>query len=122
MEQWGSAAALRLFIFLQIQAIAAFVLVLAVYLAASNTHVFPRVVDVIAMVVALGALAGEALSDAQLWKFRKTAAAKTVSAKPGCGVIPAIPTIFLNGFSGAVFRCWPFRGRPCHGYLSSHRR
>lgn len=97
-EAMGSAAALRLFIFLQIQAIAAFVLVLAVYLAASNTHVFPRMVDVIAMVVALGALAGEALSDAQLWKFSKTAAAKTVSAKPGCGVIPAIPTIFRMAF------------------------
>ena len=96
MEQWGSAAALRLFIFLQIQAIAAFVLVLAVYLAASNTHGFPRIVDVIAMVLALGALAGEALSDAQLSKFRKTAAAKNSVCETGLWRYSRHPNYFFE--------------------------
>ncbi|WP_313611241.1 DUF1295 domain-containing protein, partial [Rhizobium sp.] len=71
---WGSNASLRLFGFLQIQAIAAFVLVLAVYLAASNPQAFPRFTDLIALFVAAGALVGEAISDAQLSRFRKTPA------------------------------------------------
>ncbi len=41
IEDWGDRAATRLFVFLQIQAIVAFVLVLAVHLAAGNDAAFP---------------------------------------------------------------------------------
>lgn len=96
IEQWGSAASLRLFIFLQIQAIAAFVLVLAVYLAASNGQGFPRVIDVFATMVALTALAGEALSDAQLSKFRKTPEAKTGVCETGLWRYSRHPNYFFE--------------------------
>ncbi|WP_026283217.1 DUF1295 domain-containing protein, partial [Rhizobium sp. 2MFCol3.1] len=45
IEDWGDRAAWRLFLFLQIQALAAFVLVLAVYLAAANDRPFPGAID-----------------------------------------------------------------------------
>ncbi|AVH42709.1 DUF1295 domain-containing protein [Agrobacterium tumefaciens] len=112
IEQWGSAAALRLFLFLQIQAIAAFVLVLAVYLAASNTHVFPRMVDVIAMVVALGALAGEALSDAQLSQFRKTAAAKNSVCETGLWRYSRHPNYFFEWLFWCGFPLLAIQGQP----------
>lgn len=115
MEQWGETGPRRLFFFLQIQAVAAFVLVLAVYLAASNDQIFPRTIDILATMVALVALAGEALSDAQLSKFRKTPKRKPVYVKPVSGVIHAIPIISSNGFSGAACRCWPSRRTACPG-------
>ncbi len=96
IRQWGSAAPLRLFIFLQIQAIAAFVLVLAVYLAAGNGQSFPRLIDIFATAVAFAALAGEALSDAQLSKFRKTPEAKTGVCETGLWRYSRHPNYFFE--------------------------
>lgn len=96
IEKWGSAASFRLFIFLQIQAVAAFVLVLAVYLAADNGQVFPRVIDLLATMIAVAALAGEALSDAQLSKFRKTPEAKTGVCETGLWRYSRHPNYFFE--------------------------
>lgn len=96
IEKWGRAASLRLFIFLQIQAVAAFVLVLAVYLAAGNAQGFPRALDLLATMVALVALAGEALSDAQLSKFRKTPEAKTGVCETGLWRYSRHPNYFFE--------------------------
>lgn len=70
---WGDAFAARLFVFLQIQAAAGFVLVLAVGLAASAPAPFPNAIDAVATLVVLTGIAGEALADAQLRRFRRTA-------------------------------------------------
>ena len=96
MEQWGETGPRRLFFFLQIQAVAAFVLVLAVYLAASNDRIFPRTIDLLATMVALVALAGEALSDAQLSKFRKTPEAKTGICETGLWRYSRHPNYFFE--------------------------
>ncbi|EGP56641.1 hypothetical protein Agau_C200566 [Agrobacterium tumefaciens F2] len=96
IEQWGSNASLRLFGFLQIQAIAAFVLVLAVYLAASNPQAFPRFTDLVALFVAAGALVGEAISDAQLSRFRKTPAAKNGVCEMGLWRYSRHPNYFFE--------------------------
>jgi steroid 5-alpha reductase family enzyme len=71
---WARTFALRLFLFLQVQALAGFVLVVAVYLATSNPAPFPNVVDGVATLLVLGAVLGEAIADAQLVRFRRTAA------------------------------------------------
>src|SRR5690606_29994509 len=95
MEQWGDAAASRLFWFLQIQAAAAYVLVLAVYLAAHNQTAFPRPVDFIALGLAVIALGGEALADAQLASFRKTHEAKTGVCETGLWRYSRHPNYFF---------------------------
>lgn len=72
-RQWGDAFAPRLFLFLQIQAAAGFVLAAAVHLAASVPAPFPTPIDVLAALVVGGAILGEATADAQLRRFRRTA-------------------------------------------------
>jgi steroid 5-alpha reductase family enzyme len=68
-RQWGAEAARRMFWFLQTQALAGFVLVAAVRLAAVNPAPFPRLADFLAATILLIAVAGEALADAQLERF-----------------------------------------------------
>lgn len=72
-RQWGGAFRSRLFLFLQIQAAAGFVLAFALHLAASAPGPFPGPFDVAATLVVLVGIAGEALADAQLRRFRRTA-------------------------------------------------
>lgn len=72
MKQWGKKAALNLFIFLEIQAACALVLVVAVRLAASNPAPFPAITDYAGIVLLLIAVVGEAIADAQLRAFGRT--------------------------------------------------
>jgi steroid 5-alpha reductase family enzyme len=71
MEDWGSSAPLRLFGFLQIQALAGAALALAVALAAHAPSASFRVTDALAVVIFVVALAGEAVSDAELARFKR---------------------------------------------------
>ncbi|WP_183864314.1 DUF1295 domain-containing protein [Rhizobium sp. BK399] len=105
MEEWGGRAAWRLFVFLQIQAVVAFVLVLAVYLAALNDAPFPRLIDGLWLLVAALSLAGEAFSDLQLARFRKTPQAKTEICETGFWRYSRHPNYF---FEWLFWCCWPF--------------
>ncbi|TPW33266.1 DUF1295 domain-containing protein [Martelella alba] len=71
LQGWGTAAAVRLWWFLQIQAVASFILLLSIYAAASNTARFPGFWDGLAIIVALVAISGEGVADFQLQMFRK---------------------------------------------------
>jgi steroid 5-alpha reductase family enzyme len=104
IEEWGDSSALRLFLFLQIQAVAAFVLVLAVYLAASNSAPFPRLIDALSLMVAVVAIAGEAISDRQLARFRKSPEAKTDICENGLWRYSRHPNYF---FEWLFWCCWP---------------
>lgn len=104
IEEWGTGAAFRLWLFLQVQAVAAFVLVLAVYLAAATAEPFPRLIDLLAIGVAIIAIAGEAISDRQLASFRKTPAAKTGVMEDGLWRYSRHPNYFFEW----LFWCaWP---------------
>lgn len=70
--EWGADFPRRLFWFLQIQAACAFLLSLAVYLAARNPAPWPATTDVVGAAIILVAIAGESWSDATLTRFRKT--------------------------------------------------
>lgn len=96
IEEWGPAAALRLFLFLQIQAVCAFVLVLAVYIAASGTDPFPQLADLIGAMIAVVALVGESVSDHQLQQFRKTPEAKTSVMERGLWAYSRHPNYFFE--------------------------
>jgi steroid 5-alpha reductase family enzyme len=69
-KEWGKSAGLRLFIFLQIQAVAAFALVLAAMVAAHHPSPNWRIGDGFGLALFLIAVAGEALADRQLARFR----------------------------------------------------
>jgi steroid 5-alpha reductase family enzyme len=104
IEDWGDSAAWRLFLFLQVHALAAFVLVLAVYLAATNDVPFPRTIDGLAILFAVIALCGEALSDTQLARFRRTPEAKTEVCEIGLWRYSRHPNYFFEW----LFWCsWP---------------
>ncbi len=75
-------------------ALVAFILVLAVYLAAANNVAFPRTIDGLAIAVALVALGGEAVADAQRARFRKTRRRKHLSVRSAYGAIPVTRTAF----------------------------
>nr|WP_316654714.1 DUF1295 domain-containing protein [uncultured Gellertiella sp.] len=96
IRDWGLSAAWRLFLFLQVQALAAFVLVLAVYPAASARGLFPGLLDVAGVALAILALAGEALSDHQLSAFRRTADARTTVMEKGLWAWSRHPNYFFE--------------------------
>ncbi|NKM59378.1 DUF1295 domain-containing protein [Rhizobium anhuiense] len=104
IAEWGDSDAWRLFLFLQIQALAAFVLVLAVYLAANNGMAFPGFADGIAALIAAVALVGEAIADVQLSRFRKTPQAKTEVYEAGLWRYSRHPNYF---FEWLFWCCWP---------------
>lgn len=70
MEQWGAAAPRRLFWFAQSQAAVSLLLTAAILAAACNPTSFPGVGDVLALAVFITGLAGEAVADAQLRRFK----------------------------------------------------
>ncbi|WP_284700774.1 DUF1295 domain-containing protein [Robbsia betulipollinis] len=70
-EEWGARYASRLFLFLQVQALAGVPLLLAVVVAAGRPGPFGDVQDGLALAVCLVAVAGEALSDRALRRFAR---------------------------------------------------
>lgn len=69
-REWGAAAPRRMFGFLQAQALAATPLVFAVFLAAHVPEPELRLQDGLGVVIALAAIAGEAIADQQLRRFK----------------------------------------------------
>lgn len=69
-REWGATFQYRLFLFLQIQALAAALLSLSMMLAAHDPAPFPRLPDIAGIVVLVIAVAGEAIADSQLRRFR----------------------------------------------------
>lgn len=77
-EEWGAAAPRRMFAFLQAQALASIPLAFAVFLAAHVSDAALRMQDYAGSAIALVAIAGEAVADEQLRRF------KTDPANAGC--------------------------------------
>jgi steroid 5-alpha reductase family enzyme len=68
-QQWGDHARLRMFLFLQNQALGSLPLALSVWLAAHNPAPIFRLQDAVALTILAIAILGEALADRQLRKF-----------------------------------------------------
>ncbi len=115
IKEWGDRASFRLFYFLQIQAVAAFILVLAVYCAASNPAEYPQVGDLLALAVAAVAVIGEMVADVQLSRFRKTPEAKREICQRGLWAYSRHPNYFFEW----LFWCsWPLMALPALGFAA----
>lgn len=70
IKQWGINANWRMFLQLQSQAAVGLILTLSVALAAHNPRIYLGVTDFVGMLLLIGALSGEAVSDWQLRRFK----------------------------------------------------
>jgi steroid 5-alpha reductase family enzyme len=68
-DEWREDFPRRLFWFLQIQAVAAFLLVLSIFAAAQNPSSFPNPGDFLGGALLIAAIGGEAIADRQLMRF-----------------------------------------------------
>jgi steroid 5-alpha reductase family enzyme len=75
-RDWGLDAPRKMFIFLQNQGFGSIPLVFAIFLAARFPSDALRIEDIIGVAILLAGIAGEALADAQLKKFRDNPANK----------------------------------------------
>lgn len=114
IEEWGDKASSRLFWFLQVQAAAAFILVLSALAAATGEAAFPSIADALAVVIALVALAGEAVSDKQLAQFRKENAGRKAICDVGLWRWSRHPNYFFEW----LFWCaWPVMALGSHAAI-----
>jgi steroid 5-alpha reductase family enzyme len=103
-REWGADFSRRLFQFLQIQGAASWPLVLAIAIAARSPRPFPDAFDLAGVVVAAAGLAGEAISDAQMSRYRRTSPRGGI-CESGLWRYSRHPNYFFE----VLFWCaWPF--------------
>lgn len=95
-RNWGADASRRLFIFLQIQALAAFALVLAIMAAAYNPVPVWRIGDGAGLALFLVAWTGETLADRQLAHFRAAPANRGKICDRGLWGVSRHPNYFFE--------------------------
>jgi len=113
-EGWARSG-FKLFLFFEAQALLAVWLSVPFLLICFNAA--PRIdwLEWTAYGLWLIALAGEALSDAQLKRFKLNPANRGKVCEVGCGIIRGIRIIFLSGWCGALTFCLRWRrGRLSH--------
>ncbi|WP_363352213.1 DUF1295 domain-containing protein [Methylocystis echinoides] len=127
-REWGPDFPRRLFWFLQIQAFCAFLLSLAIFLAARNPAPFPAAADYVGGLLLVAAIAGEAWSDATLSRFRAARGAERSVCMDGPWAFSRHPNYFFQwlswvgyavvamNFAGAWPQGWLALGAPAFMY------
>jgi len=100
IRQWGTRADLRMFLQLQSQAAVGLILALSVALAAHNTRPSLGLSDFLGLALLVGALAGEAVSDWQLRRFRCNPANRGRICESGLWSLSRHPNYFFE------WLCW----------------
>lgn len=95
-RQWGPAFPQRLFVFLQVQALASALLTLAMLAAAHNPAPFPVWSDLAGVALLAGAVAGETVADAQLARYRADPAHKGGVCDVGLWALSRHPNYFFE--------------------------
>jgi steroid 5-alpha reductase family enzyme len=103
IEQWGDEAPRQLFLFLQAQAAVGVVLVLAVALAAHNPNPAFRLFDLAGILVLALAVAGEALADEQLRRFRADPANRGGICDVGLWSLSRHPNYFFEWLTWTAY-------------------
>lgn len=101
--EWGEKANRRLFLFLQIQALCGFALVVAVAAAAGNARPLGPL-DAAAAVLALGGLIGATVADRQMERFRASVGTGRAIMDRGLWAFSRHPNYF---FEWLFWCCWP---------------
>ena len=111
----------RLFWFLQIQAACAFLLSLAVFLAARNPAAFPAITDIFGAAIVIVAILGEAWSDASLARFRMAHGAGRSVCTAGAWAWSRHPNYFFQwlGWVGFAVIAVDLTGQWPEGWLAS---
>jgi steroid 5-alpha reductase family enzyme len=107
-QEWGSAFGARLFGLLMIQAIVAALLAICVMLAARNPVHGVRALDVAAALLLAGAVAGEALADAQMHRFRRSADARGKVCDVGLWAWSRHPNYFFECLAWCAYPLFAF--------------
>ena len=94
-EEWGANFVFRLFLFLQVQAVAAFVLVICVLAAARNLAPLGWG-DALGLAILAIAVLGEAAADAQLARFARSPGAKGAVCQIGLWRYSRHPNYFFE--------------------------
>ena len=102
-EEWGARFQFRLFLFLQVQALAAALLGLSMMLAAHNPAPFPRALDVAGIVVLMIAVVGEGIADEQLRRFKKNPANQGRICDAGLWGWSRHPNYFFEWFGWVAY-------------------
>jgi steroid 5-alpha reductase family enzyme len=102
-EEWGPRFQFRLFMFLQVQALAAALLGLSMMLAAHNPAPFPRALDVVGIVVLIIAVVGEGIADEQLRRFKKSPANRGRVCDAGLWGWSRHPNYFFEWFGWVAY-------------------
>ena len=102
-DEWGARFQFRLFMFLQVQALAAALLGLSMMLAAHNPAPFPRALDVAGIVVLIIAVAGEGIADEQLRRFKKNPANRGRVCDAGLWGWSRHPNYFFEWFGWVAY-------------------
>ena len=97
-SEWGEKASARMFGFLQIQAIAAWPLALSTYVAAASPRPSPDLRDVLAALVFVVALVGEALADLEMAAFKANPGNKGRICETGLWGWSRHPNYFFEWF------------------------
>jgi steroid 5-alpha reductase family enzyme len=100
ITHWGANANLRMFLQLQAQAAVGLVLAVSVALAANNTRPHLGFQDFLGLALLVGALAGEAVSDWQLRRFKSEPANRGRICETGLWSLSRHPNYFFE------WLCW----------------
>jgi steroid 5-alpha reductase family enzyme len=94
--EWGEDFPRRLFWFLQIQAVSAFLLVLSIFVAAHGAAPFPGLGDLVGVATLFVAIVGEAIADWQLARFRTDPGNRGRVCKIGLWGVSRHPNYFFE--------------------------
>jgi len=102
-REWGADAPRRMFFFLQNQALGSTPLVLAIFVAAHVPQSALRLQDYLGVLVLVAGIAGEALADAQLRRFRHDPANKGQVCNVGLWRWSRHPNYFFEWFGWLAY-------------------
>src|SRR6185295_13616462 len=102
-DEWGVDSARRMFVFLQNQALGSIPLVFAIFVAARFPLDVLRGQDIVGALILLAGIAGEALADAQLKRFRAAPANKGRVCDVGLWRWSRHPNYFFEWFGWLAY-------------------
>jgi steroid 5-alpha reductase family enzyme len=102
-KEWGVNSARRMFVFLQNQALGSIPLVFAIFVAARFPLATLRAQDYLGALILVAGIAGEALADAQLKRFRKQEANKGRVCDAGLWRWSRHPNYFFEWFGWLAY-------------------